>query len=707
MDVDASHSAPSSNNGESVAHSHGLCVETTPYNANPRTPRGIEIVERVRRLSLQLVRDVASCSSHVAVDVPPCVEVRSHHVGALVYPTVVDVAASASFVGVDGLRHTTSGALVGLALDGVGAAKPSHGPAERGGGDRAIGPDGLSGIASVSPLEWPRSAAAERVGEAMLAAAHGLAAAAERAGDAMLDVAHGPLGDAAGTGATRHEHPNSLLLLPLSSGPADIDMSSAPLLGAAEPAVGGKGGEATARSPPAWLQRSIDTEEAWAQLQFAVPMVLTNMFYYAIPLVSVMFSGHLGDVHLAGATLGNSWATVTGYAFVTGMSGALETLCGQAYGARLYRMLGLYLQSSLIMSAVVSVFISALWLFTEPLLLFLRQDPEVSIAAAVFIRYQIPGLFAFSFMQCLLRYLQTQSVVLPLVVCSGVPFALHVALNHLLVNVLGLGLAGASASISATFWFSCLMLLGYVMWSREFDETWKGFSVDAFSYVLPTIRLATPSAIMVCLEWWAFELLVLIAGLLPNSTVSTSLIAMCASTEAIAYMITYGFSAAVSTRVSNEIGAGNIDRAKNAVAVTLKLSVFLGLSFILLLGFGHGLWASLFSGSSVIAAEFAAITPFMMMSIVLDSAQGILSGVARGCGWQHLAAMTNLVAFYFIGMPLAILFAFKLNFNTRGLWLGLICGLTCQTSTLVVITIRTKWSKIVDAMQQEKVNYVA
>ena len=96
-----------------------------------------------------------------------------------------------------------------------------------------------------------------------------------------------------------------------------------------------------------------------------------------------------------------------------------------------------------------------------------------------------------------MRYLQTQSVVLPLVVCSAVPFVLHVALNHLLVNVLGLGLAGASAAISATFWFSCLMLLGYVMWSREFDDTWKGFSVDAFNYVMPTIKLAMPSAIMV------------------------------------------------------------------------------------------------------------------------------------------------------------------------------------------------------------------
>lgn len=181
------------------------------------------------------------------------------------------------------------------------------------------------------------------------------------------------------------------------------------------------------------------------------------------------------------------------------MSGAMETLCGQAYGARMYRLLGLYLQSSLIMSTVVSVLISVVWLFTEPILLFLHQEPEVSHAAAVFIRYQVPGLFAYSFLQCLLRYLQTQSIVVPLVVCSMVPFVLHIAVNYLLVNVVGLGLTGASLAISATFWVSCLMLLAYVMWSKEFDETWKGFSTDAFNYVLPTIKLAMPSAIMVWL----------------------------------------------------------------------------------------------------------------------------------------------------------------------------------------------------------------
>ncbi|OEL15851.1 Protein DETOXIFICATION 19 [Dichanthelium oligosanthes] len=489
--------------------------------------------------------------------------------------------------------------------------------------------------------------------------------------------------------------------------------SAAPLLGSRAAA---DGHQERRRAPVAGpllqrcrscLGRVVDTEEAWAQLRFSGPMILMNMFYYGIPLVSVMFSGHLGDVQLAGATLGNSWVTVTGYAFLIGLSGGLETLCGQAYGAGLYRRLGLYLQSSLIMSAMASALVAVLWVFTEPVLLLLQQEAQVSRAAAGFVRAQIPGLFAFAFLQCLLRYLQMQSVVLPLVAFSAASFALHVPLAHLLVNVLGLGLAGASAAVSVTFWVSCLMLLAYVLRSEAFSETWKGFSAEAFRYVLPTVKLAAPSAVMVCFEYWAFELLVLVAGLLPNSTVSTSLIAMCSSTETIAYMITYGFSAAVSTRVSNEIGAGNVDKARNAVSVTLKLSVLLGVSFVLLLAFGHNLWASLFSGSAVIVSEFSAIAPLVIISIVLDSAQGVLSGVARGCGWQHLAALTNLVAFYFIGMPLAIFFAFKLKFYTKGLWAGLICGLVCQACTLLVITLRTKWSKIAEAMQQEKANYAA
>ncbi|OAY83644.1 protein DETOXIFICATION 18-like [Ananas comosus] len=460
-------------------------------------------------------------------------------------------------------------------------------------------------------------------------------------------------------------------------------MSSSPLLEASSK----KGGWS-------WVRKVVDVEEAKGQLLFAVPMILTNVSYYAITLVSVMFAGHLGDVELAGATLGNSWGTVTGMALMTGLSGALETLCGQGYGAKLYRLLGIYLQSSIITSTFFAILVSILWYFSEPVLIWLHQEPEVARMAALYLLYLIPGLFAYGYLQCILRFLQTQTVVLPLVVCSIVPLLIHVGLTYLLVHVFGIGFKGTSIAGSISLWISVFMLAVYIKWSKKFRYTWEGFSMEAFHHVLPSMKLAVPSAVMVCFEYWAFEILVLLAGLMPNSELSTSLIAMCVNTEAVTYMITYGFSAAVSTRVSNEIGAGNIEKAKNAVTVTLKLSVFLAATVVLILSFGHNIWASMFSSSQAIIQEYAYMAPFVAGSILFDSAQGVLSGVSRGCGWQHLAAWTNLVAFYLIGMPLALLFAFKLEFYAKGLWLGLICGLFCQFCTLLVITLRTEWHRL-------------
>jgi MATE family multidrug resistance protein len=63
-----------------------------------------------------------------------------------------------------------------------------------------------------------------------------------------------------------------------------------------------------------WWNKVLDIEEAKHQLMFSLPMILTNLFYYLITLVSVMLVGHLGELQLAGATLANSWFSLTGVA---------------------------------------------------------------------------------------------------------------------------------------------------------------------------------------------------------------------------------------------------------------------------------------------------------------------------------------------------------------------------------------------------------
>ncbi|KAG4978185.1 hypothetical protein AAZX31_13G257800 [Glycine max] len=443
-----------------------------------------------------------------------------------------------------------------------------------------------------------------------------------------------------------------------------------------------------------WWNKVLDMEEAKCQLLFSLPMILTNTFYYLITSISVMLVGHLGELQLAGSTLANSWFNVTGSAVMVGLSGALETLCGQGFGAKEYQMLGIYLQASCIISLIFSIIISIIWFYTEPILVLLHQSHDIARTTALYMKFLIPGLFAYSFLQNILRFLQTQSVVMPLVALSALPLLIHIGIAYGLVQWPGLSFTGAPVATSISQWISMLLLALYVMYAKKFKQTWQGFSMHSFHYVFTNMKLALPSAAMVCLEYWAFEVLVLLAGLLPDSQITTSLIAICLNTQFIAYMVPVGLGAAGSTRVSNELGAGNPEQAKHAMNVTVKLSFLFSFCFALALGFGHNIWIQLFSGSAKIKEEFASMIPLLAISIVLDAVQGVMQGVARGCGWQHSTVYINLATFYLVGLPISCLLGFKTNLHYKGLWIGLICGLLCQVVTLFLFLRLAKWTKL-------------
>lgn len=181
----------------------------------------------------------------------------------------------------------------------------------------------------------------------------------------------------------------------------------------------------------------------------------------------------------------------------TGLSGALETLCGQGFGAKLYRTLGIHLQASCLISLSFSILISVLWHFTEPLLILLHQDPEISKTAALYTKFLIPGIFAYGFLQNILRFLQTQTILLPLVIFSAFPLVIHIGIAYSLVHKTALGFEGASLAASASLWLSLLVLALYVTCSKQCEHSWEGFSRESFGYIALNLRLALPSAAMV------------------------------------------------------------------------------------------------------------------------------------------------------------------------------------------------------------------
>ena len=199
-----------------------------------------------------------------------------------------------------------------------------------------------------------------------------------------------------------------------------------------------------------------------------------------------------------------------------GMGSAVETLCGQAYGAHKYDMLGVYLQRSTVLLMATGVPLAALYAYSRPILVLLGESPEIASAAAVFVYGLVPQIFAYAINFPIQKFMQAQSIVLPGAYISTATLALHVLLSWLVVYKAGLGLLGASLVLSLSWWVIVAAQFAYIVTSPKCRHTWTGFTCQAFSGLGDFLKLSAASAVMLCLETWYFQVLVLIAGLLPN-----------------------------------------------------------------------------------------------------------------------------------------------------------------------------------------------
>ncbi|XP_030950878.1 protein DETOXIFICATION 12-like isoform X3 [Quercus lobata] len=425
----------------------------------------------------------------------------------------------------------------------------------------------------------------------------------------------------------------------------------------------------------------------------AGPMVVVTLSQYMLQVISLMMVGHLGELALSSTAIAISLSGVTGFSLLLGMASALETLCGQAYGAQQYQKIGIQTYTAIFSLNLVCLPLCLLWMNMGKLLSLIGQDPLISHEAGKFTMWLVPALFAYATLQPLVRYLQTQSIVKPMLISSFVILCFHIPLCWVLVFKSGLGNLGAALAMGISDWLNVILLGLYVKYSSACKKTLVPISKEMFQGSGEFFRFAIPSAIMICLEWWSFELLILLSGLLPNPQLETSVLSVCLNTIATLYTIPYGLGAAASTRISNELGAGNPQAARVAVFAVLFLAITETSIVSTILLASRSVFGYTFSNEKEVVDYVTTMAPLVSLSVILDSLQGVLSGVARGCGWQHIGAYVNLGAFYLCGIPVAAVLGFMTNLRGRGLWIGIQTGAFVQTVMLSIITSCINWEK--------------
>lgn len=431
----------------------------------------------------------------------------------------------------------------------------------------------------------------------------------------------------------------------------------------------------------------IETAKLW---KISGPIVVTILCQYGTNSVTSIFVGHIGDIELSAVSISLCVISCFAFGFMLGMGSALETLCGQAFGAGQVHMLGVYMQRSWIILFISCICLLPIYIFATPILKLLGQQDEIADLAGEFTIQIIPQLFSLAINFPTQKFLQAQSKVKVLAWIGAVSLVIHIGLLWLLIDGIGLGTSGAAIAFDVSSWASAVAQVVYVVgWCKE---GWKGLSLAAFKDIWAFVRLSLASAVMLCLEVWYFMSIIILTGHLDNAVLAVGSLSICMNINGYEAMLFVGINAAISVRVSNELGLGHPRAAKYSVYITVFQSFLIGLLFMVLILATRNYFAVIFTSSKDMQQAVAKLAYLLGITMVLNSVQPVISGVAIGGGWQALVAYINLGSYYVFGLPFGYVLGYVANLGVKGLWLGMIAGTALQTLILLCVLYKTNWS---------------
>ncbi|KAI6702176.1 hypothetical protein NL676_011312 [Syzygium grande] len=421
-------------------------------------------------------------------------------------------------------------------------------------------------------------------------------------------------------------------------------------------------------------------EEGRSVSAIAVPMVLTGLLIYARSAISMLFLGRLGDLALAGGSLAIGFANITGYSVLSGLAMGMEPISPRPHHAEGYPFAPPDFDPHLFPVAQHEA--------NPPV--FGQQD-DISSQAQLYILYSLPDLAAQSLLHPLRIYLRSQSITMPLTYCAAQAIILHVPINYILVNVLGLGIKGVALAAVWTNINLVSLLIVYILISGVYKKTWGGVSSECLKGFKSLVDLAVPSCISVCLEWWWYEIMILLCGYLLNPRATVASMGVLIQTTALIYIFPSSLSFGVSTRVGNELGAGQPDKARLAMIVGLAFSFVLGLAALVFTTMVRRTWARMFTQDADIVALTSMVLPIIGLCELGNCPQTTGCGVLRGTARPKMGANINLGCFYLVGMPIAVWLSFFAGLDFKGLWLGLLAAQGTCVVTMLLVLIRTDW----------------
>ncbi|HZH42586.1 MAG TPA: MATE family efflux transporter [Lysobacter sp.] len=411
----------------------------------------------------------------------------------------------------------------------------------------------------------------------------------------------------------------------------------------------------------------------------AAPLVLGHLSTGLISLVDNLIAGRHGTATLAAVAVGNAlfWLPMV---VAMGTLMALPPAVSQLDGASRRDEIGpLFRQALWLAAALGAVMFGVLTVAAHALPLF-GIDEAIRPGAAAFllgIRWGVPALALYLTQRYLSEGLHW---TLPTMVLGFGGLAVLAPLGYALTfgafGLPALGAGGLGIASAATMWVQALGFAIYLALTPRFAALrlfghWEAPRWAAMRGLLGT---GLPIGVTILMEGGLFIATALLIGRIGPVEAAAHQIAI--NVASIAFMVPMGLAEATTVRVGHAIGRVDADGVRRAAragaAIVLATQLLSGLAMVL----GNDGIAALYTRDAAVAALAASLLLYAAAFQFPDGLQVLAAGALRGLRDTRVPMALAALSYWGVGMPLGAGLGLALGWGPRGMWLGLIAGLT-------------------------------
>jgi multidrug resistance protein, MATE family len=454
-------------------------------------------------------------------------------------------------------------------------------------------------------------------------------------------------------------------------------------------------------------------------VHLALPLIAGELGWVSMSLVDTIMLGHLPNSALAMSAAALAQVIFNTFCFgVGGVLLGLDTLISQALGAKEQQEANRWLLHGLVMALALSALLIALFAVTPVLLLHLPVDHAIlaqAVPAMQGLNYgTLPLLLYFTFRRYLQAHHHGRPIAFALISANlvnaaadwllifGHGYPVSVAHHWYFLSIPAFGVTGSSWATSFARLYLMAVLV-FAVWRADRNHHYgllaslrqRGYLRIEYQHLRRLFLLGAPAGASIFVEIAIFALVTALIATFGRLSLAGHEVALqCASTT---FMVPFAISAATSVRVGHAIGRMRIGLGTTANVIAAGWSgigtgaAFMLCASILLLAIPTHIARIFTPDPGVIAAA----VPLLLIAAgfqFFDGVQITATGALRGAGNTHAPFITQLIAYWAIGMPLGILLGFHEKLGAAGLWWGLLIALTCGAFAMCYFWRRTTHS---------------